>query len=131
MNSICESQSLEVESEASSFDPCVENKGERAVSLYEVRERMGSIMPELLDRSMREPAFRESLLSDTRITIESLMSSSEGRSVRLPDFLAIKVFEDSDAVVNLVIPQGESLRNVSEAMQPGFLVPMARAFTVN
>ncbi len=64
-------------------------------------------MPEVTEFQLREavaikayadPRFREQLLSDPRSAIESLIK------VHLPDNLTIRIIEDTDCQVTLVIP---------------------------
>ena len=88
-------------------------------SLLDTKRIVAQVLPELLERSARDPFFRESFIEDSRLTIESVLSRHHSSPVRLPEYLQIRVVEDSASVVNFVAPAySETMKGPNAAPSP-------------
>lgn len=88
-------------------------------SLVTSQRMIGEILPELIERAARDPFFRESLIEDSRSTIESILSHRASHRVSLPDYLTVTVVEDSDGATNLVAPNPtENMKGSAAAPSP-------------
>ncbi len=76
-----------------------------AASLLAIRDAIGDLVPEMTDRAHRDPFFRESLVEDSRITIEALLAGSSSTVKNIPDYVSVSVREDSAQRMHLLIPQ--------------------------
>lgn len=90
-----------------------------AGSLVTSQRIISEILPELIERSARDPFFRESLIEDSRSTIESVLSQRAADRVSLPDYLTVTVVEDSEGATHLVAPNGaENMKGSAAAPSP-------------
>jgi hypothetical protein len=88
-------------------------------SLVKYQQMIGEMLPELIERSARDPFFRESLVEDSRSTIESVLSHRTNGRVTLPDYLELKVIQDTESVTNVVVPtHDERMRGATAAPTP-------------
>jgi hypothetical protein len=86
-----------------------------SLSLVDVRDAIGQLVPQIVDRFHRDPFFRESLLEDTKTTIQSLLASSGTTAMQLPDYLTISIREDSANRMHLLIPHPYATTTPSNA----------------
>lgn len=90
-----------------------------AGQLVTSQRMIGDVLPELIERAARDPFFRESLIEDSRSTIESVLSHRAADRVSLPDYLMVTVVEDSDAATHLVAPNPtENMKGAAAAPSP-------------
>lgn len=73
-------------------------------SVHAAHETVAKILANIVDRASREPFFRESLIADPELTINSMLNKLPSGGNTLPEFVSVKVVEDTDSVMNLVIP---------------------------
>ena len=89
------------------------------LSLHATHRAIVEIMPELITRSAREPYFRESLIKDPHITLESVIHRSLGQDMKLSGLVDITVVEDTRQLINLVVPQfNEDVRSLGSEVSP-------------
>ena len=90
-----------------------------ALSLHAMHQAIAEIMPEVITRSAREPYFRESLIKDPQITLESVIHHSLGKGIKLSGLVDIKIVEDTARQINLVVPQfNEGARGQGDEVSP-------------
>jgi hypothetical protein len=66
--------------------------------------RSGAFRARLAARSLEDEAFRRELLANPRSAIEGELSILAGKPVQLPTGLRLEVHEESDDVVQFVVP---------------------------
>ncbi len=77
--------------------------------------QMNEVYAQLVAKAAADPVFRESLLTNPRLTIEAELARTVGE-VKLPQSLEIKVVEDTPNKMHLVLPANrEGERELSEA----------------
>lgn len=81
----------------------LESTHEAGSSISQAQSAIETILPEILERASQDTYFHQSLMADTKLTINALLSAS-GAAEPLPDFLTVKVFQDSPHKMHLLIP---------------------------
>jgi hypothetical protein len=70
----------------------------------------GTIQEQVIARAMKDPAFRQALLSNPK----AVLAAEYG--VHLPDQIAIRVLEEAPNTLTLVLPRGEeAIQELSDA----------------
>lgn len=99
MSSITLSPSLE-NNLSKSFDFAINEP----ISLQSAEKALAALYPEIIERAARDEAFRDSILKDTAITLNALLSGKGLGVEKLPGYMQVIVVEDTADTMHLVIP---------------------------
>ena len=101
-----------------------------SASIHAAKDGVAQILTHVMDRAGRDPFFRESLIADPEITLNSILSKLSAGTRSLPDFVSVRILEDTETVMNLVIPS-PSNDFMSEQRDPSTLLAVLTEASTN
>lgn len=88
-------------------------------ALHAAHEAIMAVLPEITERSITEPYFRDSLLADPHLTINAIIARSAPEMERISQETPIRIVEGAADSMQLVIPPpSEKVRSMSDPRAP-------------